>query len=79
MDRASAISVDGIGAVAATAGVRTQLQGRIFALLYLTAQPLALEGVDNASGAFTQGKAVDVGTLQNVIPFAAPGRQGGST
>ena len=30
MDRASGIFVDGIGAAAATSGVLTQLQGRIF-------------------------------------------------
>ncbi|HZR83579.1 MAG TPA: MarR family transcriptional regulator [Candidatus Binatia bacterium] len=34
-DRARAIFVDGIGAAAATSGVLNQLQGRIFALLYL--------------------------------------------
>src|SRR5512147_430035 len=45
MDRATAIFVDGIGAAAATSGVLTQLQGRIFALLYLQARPLALEDI----------------------------------
>lgn len=45
MDRATAIFVDGIGAAAATSGILTQLQGRIFALLYLQPKPLALEDV----------------------------------
>ena len=45
MDRATAIFVDGIGAAAATSGVLSQLQGRIFALLYLQPRPLALEGI----------------------------------
>ena len=45
MDRATGIFVDGIGAAAATSGVLTQLQGRIFALLYLQPAPLALEDI----------------------------------
>ena len=45
MDRPTGIFVDGMGAAAATSGVLTQLQGRIFALLYLHQRPLALEDV----------------------------------
>jgi len=45
MDRATGIFVEGIGAAAATSGVLSQLQGRIFALLYLQARPLALEEI----------------------------------
>lgn len=45
MDRATAIFVDGIGAAAATSGILTSLQGRIFALLYLLAEPLSLDDV----------------------------------
>jgi len=45
MDRTTGIFVDGIGTAAATSGVLTQLQGRIFALLYLQEQPLALEQI----------------------------------
>ena len=45
MDRATAIFVDGIGTAAATSGILTQLQGRIFALLYLHPRPLALEEI----------------------------------
>ena len=45
MERAIAIFVDGIGAAAATSGVLTQLQGRIFGLLYLQARPMALEDI----------------------------------
>jgi len=45
MDRATGIFVEGIRAAAATSGVLSQLQGRIFALLYLQAQPLALEEI----------------------------------
>jgi DNA-binding transcriptional regulator GbsR (MarR family) len=43
MERAVATFVDGIGAAAATSGVLSQLEGRIFALLYLQERPLALE------------------------------------
>ncbi len=45
MDRMTGIFVDGIGAASATSGVLTQLQGRIFALLYLQAAPLSLDDV----------------------------------
>ena len=45
MDRTTAIFVDGIGAAAATSGILNQLQGRIFALLYLQPRPLALEEI----------------------------------
>lgn len=45
MDRPTGIFVDGIGTAAATSGVLSQLQGRIFALLYLQQRPLALEEI----------------------------------
>lgn len=45
MDRAHAILVDGIGAAAATSGVLSLLQGRIFGLLYLQQKSLALEDI----------------------------------
>ena len=45
MDRITGIFVDGIGAASATSGVLTQLQGRIFALLYLQPRPLSLEEI----------------------------------
>ena len=45
MDRLTGIFVDGMGAAAATSGVLTQLQGRIFALLYLNDHPLSLDAV----------------------------------
>jgi DNA-binding transcriptional regulator GbsR (MarR family) len=45
MDRETAVFVDGIGAAAATSGVLTQLQGRIFGLLYLQPHPMPLEDI----------------------------------
>jgi DNA-binding transcriptional regulator GbsR (MarR family) len=45
MDRMTASFVDGMGAAAATSGVLTQQQGRIFALLYLQDGPLSLEEI----------------------------------
>jgi DNA-binding transcriptional regulator GbsR (MarR family) len=45
MDRATAIFVDGIGAAAATSGILSQLQGRVFGLLYLHDGALALEDI----------------------------------
>ena len=43
MNRAIRIFVDGVGVAAATSGVLSQVQGRIFALLYLTPKPLSLD------------------------------------
>src|ERR1041385_5391445 len=45
MERAFGIFVDGIGAAAATSGVLTALQGRIFGLLYLQRRPLSLDEI----------------------------------
>jgi DNA-binding transcriptional regulator GbsR (MarR family) len=45
MDRAMAIFVDGMGAAATTSGVLNQLQGRIFALLYLHPGALSLDDI----------------------------------
>ena len=45
MDRMRAIFVDGVGAGAAPSGILTQLQGRIFALLYLEPRPMSLEEI----------------------------------
>lgn len=45
MERPEAIFVDGIGAAAATSGILNQLQGRIFALLYVCDGPMSLEDI----------------------------------
>lgn len=45
MDTVTAGFVDGIGAAAATSGVLGQLQGRIFALLYITPGHLSLDEI----------------------------------
>ncbi len=45
MNRATAIFVDGFGAAAANSGILSQLQGRIFALLYLAGRPMSLDEI----------------------------------
>jgi DNA-binding transcriptional regulator GbsR (MarR family) len=45
MDRTLGIFVDGIGAAAATSGILSQIQGRIFGLLYLHPHPLSLDEI----------------------------------
>lgn len=45
MERAVGIFVDGIGSAAATSGILTPLQGRIFALLYLDSRPMSLDEI----------------------------------
>lgn len=50
MNRATAIFVEGMGAAAATSGVLTQLQGRIFGLLYLQRGSLSLDEIVSELG-----------------------------
>ncbi len=45
MDRVTETLVDGLGVAAATSGILTQQQARIFALLYAEARPLSLDGL----------------------------------
>ena len=48
LDPARAVFIEGIGAAAATSGVLTQLQGRIFAALFLEDHPLSLDEIAEA-------------------------------
>src|SRR2546426_1305854 len=50
MDRATAIFVEGMGAAAATSGVLTQLQGRIFGFLYLQPGSASLDEITGELG-----------------------------
>jgi DNA-binding transcriptional regulator GbsR (MarR family) len=45
MDRVTGTLVDGLGAAAATSGILTQQQARIFGLLYLSARSLSLDEI----------------------------------
>ena len=45
VDRVTGTLVDGLGAAAATSGILTQQQARIFGLLFLAAQPLSLDEI----------------------------------
>jgi DNA-binding transcriptional regulator GbsR (MarR family) len=60
MEHAVAIFVDGMGAAAATSGILTQLEGRIFALLYLHEEPLALEDIASALGQSKSNISVNI-------------------
>ena len=59
MDRPTAIFADGIGAAAATSGVLNQLQGRIFALLYMV-----INGVSAIPVLVAAALADTIGTAQ---------------
>jgi DNA-binding transcriptional regulator GbsR (MarR family) len=50
MDRATAIFGEGMGAAAATSGVLTQLQGRIFGFLYLQPGSVSLDDITTELG-----------------------------
>jgi DNA-binding transcriptional regulator GbsR (MarR family) len=66
MDRLTAIFVDGIGAGAAPSGILTQLQGRIFALLYLQPGPLSL---DEIAAELQQSKSNISTTIRGLIEW----------
>jgi DNA-binding transcriptional regulator GbsR (MarR family) len=48
LDQARAVFVEGMGAASATSGVLSQLQGRIFAVLFLEDHPLSLDDIAKA-------------------------------
>src|SRR5438128_5844695 len=48
VDQARAVFIEGMGAASATSGVLTQLQGRIFAVLFLEDHPLSLDDIAEA-------------------------------
>jgi DNA-binding transcriptional regulator GbsR (MarR family) len=60
MERILGIFVDGIGAAAATSGILTQLQGRIFGLLYLHAGPLSLDDIATELGQSKSNMSIQV-------------------
>ena len=66
MDRTTAIFVDGIGAGAAPSGILTQLQGRIFALLYLEPGPRSL---DDIAADLQQSKSNISTTIRGLIEW----------
>src|SRR5438445_10182770 len=47
-DQARAVFIEGMGAAAATSGVLSQLQGRIFAVLFLEESSLSLDDIAKA-------------------------------
>src|SRR5205823_10784677 len=48
LDQARATFIEGMGAASATSGVLSQLQGRIFAVLFLEDHPLSLDDIAEA-------------------------------
>src|SRR5438270_5886868 len=48
VDQAGAVFIEGMGAASATSGVLSQLQGRIFAVLFLEDHPLSLDDIAKA-------------------------------
>ena len=63
MDDVTASFVDGIGAAAATSGILSQQQGRIFALLYLSPEPLSLDSIALALEQSKSNISVNIRTL----------------
>ena len=66
MDRTTAIFVDGVGAGAAPSGLVTQLQGRIFALLYLDPDPMSL---DDIAAQLQQSKSNISTTIRGLVEW----------
>jgi DNA-binding transcriptional regulator GbsR (MarR family) len=66
MDRITAIFVDGIGAAAAPSGLVSQLQGRIFALLFLASEPMSL---DEVAAELQQSKSNISTTIRGLVEW----------
>jgi len=66
MDRKTAIFVDGVGAGAAPSGLVTQLQGRIFGLLYLSLEPMSL---DDIAAELQQSKSNISTTMRGLVEW----------
>ena len=66
MDRATTTLVDGLGAAAATSGVITQLQGRVFAFLYLQERPVSLEDI---AAAVEQSKSTISVSIRGLVEW----------
>jgi DNA-binding transcriptional regulator GbsR (MarR family) len=66
MERMTAIFVDGVGAGAAPSGLVTQLQGRIFGLLYLSPEPMSL---DDIAAAVQQSKSNISTTMRGLLEW----------
>src|ERR671924_1282513 len=66
MDRTTAIFVDGVGAGAAPSGLVSQLQGRIFALLYLEPRPMSL---DDIAAQLQQSKSNISTTIRGLVEW----------
>jgi DNA-binding transcriptional regulator GbsR (MarR family) len=66
MDRMTAIFVDGVGAGAAPSGILTQLQGRIWALLYLQPRPMSL---DEIAAELQQSKSNISTTIRGLVEW----------
>jgi DNA-binding transcriptional regulator GbsR (MarR family) len=66
MDRITGIFVDGIGAAAAPSGLLTQLQGRIFGLLFLAPKPMSL---DEIAAELQQSKSNISTTIRGLVEW----------
>jgi DNA-binding transcriptional regulator GbsR (MarR family) len=66
MDRMTSLFVDGIGAGAAPSGILSQLQGRIFGLLFLSPEPLSL---DDIAAELQQSKSNISTTIRGLVDW----------
>lgn len=63
LERSRSLFVDGIGAAAATSGILSQLQGRIYGLLYLQREPVSLDDICEALQQSKSNVSVNVRAL----------------
>ena len=62
-DQARAVFIEGMGAASATSGVLSQLQGRIFAVLFLEDHPLSLDEIAEALQLSKSNSSINIRNL----------------
>jgi len=74
-DQARAVFIEGMGAASATSGVLSQLQGRIFGVLFLEDHPLSLDDIAEALQLSKSNTSINIRNSAMQVIHIGPGRK----